>query len=96
MSLHAWAKSRQVPHSTAQRAVKAGRRTREPGGTVNPEQVDLAWLANTRLRIHRRVQAVRLAGTCNWSPPVRYLTTWSRHREPSLRAANTEPACGED
>ena len=58
MSLRAWARSRQVPPSTAYKAVQSGRITRDADGRLNPARADQEWMAKTRPRVDMRCPVV--------------------------------------
>lgn len=55
MGLREWSRSRRVPLSTAYKAVKSGRITRDPDGKIDPDRADREWAENTRPRIDGRV-----------------------------------------
>lgn len=51
ISVRAYAKQIQLSHTAVQRAVKEGRITPEPDGTIDPQKANAQWAANTRRRI---------------------------------------------
>lgn len=50
MSIRGWARSRDIPHSTADKAVESGRLMRGPNG-LDPAQADAEFAENTRLKV---------------------------------------------
>lgn len=55
MSLRAYARSRKIPLSTAQKALETGRIRRESDGKILASKADREWLENTRPRVDGRV-----------------------------------------
>jgi len=58
MSLRAWARSRQIPLSTAHKAVRSGRISRGPDGSIDPHVADAEWAGSMPLRIDARAVIV--------------------------------------
>lgn len=48
ISMRAYARLRGVAHSAVQKAIRSGRITREPDGSIDPKRADAEWAANTR------------------------------------------------
>lgn len=47
ISICAYAKHRRISHTAVRKAIKQGRITTEPDGTIDPERADKEWQANT-------------------------------------------------
>ena len=58
MSLRAWAASRRIPLATAHRAVRTGRISRRPDGSIDPHVADAEWAGSMPLRIDARAVIV--------------------------------------
>lgn len=48
MSIRGYARHRNCSPSSVMKALATGRITKQPDGTIDPEQADLEWAANTR------------------------------------------------
>ncbi len=66
ISIRAYARERGVSDTAVRKAIKVGRITPEPDGTINPATADAQWMHNTDQALQRRPQA-----EARQAPPAR-------------------------
>ena len=59
LSIRAYGRHRGVSDAAVRKAIKAGRITPEPDGTINPDKADAQWAANTDTAQQRKPQTQR-------------------------------------
>lgn len=91
ISIRAYARERAVSDTAVRKAIKVGRITPEPDGTINPATADVQWLNNTDQALQRKPRA-----EARQAPPPRPLAQPERPLPPASRpeASVSPPPAG--
>jgi len=94
LSIRAYAQHRGVSHTAVAKAIKAGRISVEPGGTIDPAKADAQWARNTLPSQNLNTGAAKPAAKVATPPvstPVSTAPVANRELQPPLETRATAP-----
>ena len=90
LSIRAYAQHRGVSHTAVAKAIKAGRISKEPDGTIDPAKADAQWVRNTLPSQNLNTGAAKPAAkvaTPSVSTPVSTVPVANRELQPPLETS---------
>ena len=94
LSIRAYAQHRGVSHTAVAKAIKAGRISKEPDGTIDPAKADAQWARNTLPSQNQNTGAVKPAAKVATPPvstPVSTAPVANRELQPPLETRAAAP-----
>lgn len=94
LSIRAYAQHRGVSHTAVAKAIKAGRISKEPDGTIDPAKADAQWARNTLASQNLNTSAAKPAAKVATPPvsaPVSTAPVTNREPQPPLETRAAAP-----